>query len=117
MSDPGQTAPHGSEGERGVPGPRLGHPYRAQLIARIHAPSPLVRRLISQLLADVGKEHPQALIYPLTVASKSQSVARKSAALAILDRMRQHSATLVDQVPGAGPDPDNRSERRYSCSG
>ena len=69
-----------------------------QLIARIHAPSPLVRRLIHQLLADVGKEHPQALVYSLTVASKSQSVSRKKSALAILDKMRIHSANLVVQA-------------------
>ncbi len=99
---------------------------RPQLIARIHAPSANVRRLIHQLLSDVGKEHPQvaparpraprpppgrpaarcraltivrgqALIYPLTVASKSQSSARRNAALAILDKMRQ-----VRARPAAG---------------
>ncbi|KAJ3290058.1 phosphatidylinositol kinase- protein kinase tor1 [Borealophlyctis nickersoniae] len=69
-----------------------------QLIARIHTPSPHVRRLIHQLLSDVGKEHPQALVYSLTVASKSQSVARKKAALAIIDKMRVHSALLVEQA-------------------
>lgn len=69
-----------------------------QLIARIHTPNPHVRRLIHQLLSDVGKEHPQALVYSLTVASKSQSIPRKKAALAIIDNMRIHSATLVDQA-------------------
>jgi FKBP12-rapamycin complex-associated protein len=46
----------------------------------------------------VGKHHPQALIYPLTVASKSSSAARKNAALKIMDAMREHSATIVEQV-------------------
>ncbi|KAI8925792.1 armadillo-type protein [Entophlyctis helioformis] len=69
-----------------------------QLIARIHASSPHVRRLIHQLLTDVGKEHPQALVYSVTVASKSQSDARKKPALAILDKMRMHSAALVEQA-------------------
>ncbi|KAJ3215347.1 phosphatidylinositol kinase- protein kinase tor1 [Dinochytrium kinnereticum] len=69
-----------------------------QLIARIHEPYPQVRRLIHQLLSDIGKEHPQALVYSLTVASKSQSVARKRAALAIMDKMRIHSAMLVEQA-------------------
>lgn len=69
-----------------------------QLIARIHTQSPHVRRLIHQLLADIGQEHPQALIYPLTVASKSVNLARKKAALSIMDKMRSHSAALVDQV-------------------
>ncbi|KAH6595655.1 hypothetical protein BASA61_003754 [Batrachochytrium salamandrivorans] len=68
-----------------------------QLIARIHVPHPQVRRLIHQLLSDVGKEHPQALVYSLTVASKSHSVNRRKSALLILDKMRLHSASLVDQ--------------------
>ncbi|KAF9586443.1 phosphatidylinositol kinase- protein kinase tor1 [Lunasporangiospora selenospora] len=69
-----------------------------QLIARIHAPSPNVHRLIHQLLSDVGKEHPQALVYSLTVASKSPSVLRKNAALAIMEKMRVHSPLLVEQA-------------------
>jgi FKBP12-rapamycin complex-associated protein len=69
-----------------------------QLIARIHSTSPLIRRLIHQLLSDVGKVHPQALVYSLTVASKSQSDSRKNAALAILERMRAHSCNLVEQA-------------------
>ncbi|KAF9116461.1 phosphatidylinositol kinase- protein kinase tor1 [Mortierella sp. AM989] len=69
-----------------------------QLIARIHAPSQNVHRLIHQLLADVGKAHPQALVYSLTVASKSPSIFRKNAALAIMEKMRLHSPILVDQA-------------------
>ncbi len=69
-----------------------------QLIARIHVPSQQVRRRIHHLLTEIGKHHPQALIYPLTVASKSQSVARRTSALAILDKMRSHSARLVEQA-------------------
>lgn len=69
-----------------------------QLIARIHVPTPQVRRLIHHLLTDIGRQHPQALIYPLTVASKSQSVSRRTGALAILDKMRSHSARLVEQA-------------------
>ncbi|KAH6595075.1 hypothetical protein BASA61_003875 [Batrachochytrium salamandrivorans] len=69
-----------------------------QLIARIHATSSNVRRLIHQLLSAVGKEHPQALVYSLTVASKSQSDARQRSALAILDKMRVHSDNLVEQA-------------------
>lgn len=36
-----------------------------QLIARIDTPRPLVGRLIHSLLADLGKHHPQALVYRL----------------------------------------------------
>lgn len=69
-----------------------------QLIARIDTPRTLVGRLIHQLLADVGKEHPQALIYPLTVASKSNVPARQNAANKILKSMREHSNNLVQQA-------------------
>ena len=69
-----------------------------QLIARIHAPSSSVRKLIHYVLSDVGKAHPQALVYPLTVASKYPSPPRRRAALAIIDRMSEHSANLVEQA-------------------
>lgn len=69
-----------------------------QIIARIQTPHNNIRRNISNLLSDVGKHHPQALIYPLTVASKSSSSARRTAALLIMERMKEHSMTIVTQV-------------------
>lgn len=69
-----------------------------QLIARIHVSSPQIRRLVQNVLGEIGKHHPQALVYPLAVAAKSQLVARKTAAVAVLDRMRSHAGTLVDQA-------------------
>ncbi len=69
-----------------------------QIIARIHTPRIMVRRLIQQLLTDVGKAHPQALIYPLTVASKSQVAARKDTAFEIMNKLREHSGVMVDQA-------------------
>ncbi|KAI0792169.1 FAT-domain-containing protein [Abortiporus biennis] len=69
-----------------------------QIIARIQTPSANIRRNINNLLTELGKLHPQALIYALTVASKSPSPARKSAALAIIERMREHSETIVAQA-------------------
>ncbi|RDB15759.1 Serine/threonine-protein kinase tor2, partial [Hypsizygus marmoreus] len=68
------------------------------IIARIQTPHANIRRNINNLLSDVGKHHPQALIYPLTVASKSSSASRQNAALAIMDRMREHSPTIVKQA-------------------
>lgn len=68
-----------------------------QLIARIQVPIPQVRRLVHHLLSEIGKQHPQAIIYSLNVASKSQSISRRTAALALLDRMKSHSSRLVDQ--------------------
>lgn len=72
--------------------------FLEQIIARIQTPNTNIRRNITSLLTDVGKHHPQALIYPLTVASKSPSTLRKDAALAIMDRMKQHSPAIVEQV-------------------
>ncbi|KAG8958873.1 phosphatidylinositol kinase- protein kinase tor1 [Tulasnella sp. 419] len=69
-----------------------------QIIARIQTPSASIRRLIGKLLTDVGKAHPQALIYPLTVASKSSNEARVKAATAIMDKMREHSPGLVNEA-------------------
>lgn len=69
-----------------------------QLIARIDTHRTLVGQLIHQLLIDIGKSHPQALVYPLTVASKSASIARKKAAHKVLNSMRDHSPILVEQA-------------------
>eukprot|EP01155_Anaeramoeba_flamelloides_P010974 Anaeramoba_flamelloidesa326854_59.p1 GENE.a326854_59~~a326854_59.p1 ORF type:complete len:975 (+),score=216.26 a326854_59:235-3159(+) len=48
-----------------------------QLIARIHTPINPIRKLLHDWLIEIGKIHPQALIYPLTVAFKSQSEQKK----------------------------------------
>ena len=69
-----------------------------QLIARIDTPRHLIGRLIHQLLMDIGKFHPQALIYPLTVAAKSSVLGRHQAARKILNNMRDHSPNLVSQA-------------------
>nr|CAB3264065.1 serine/threonine-protein kinase mTOR-like [Phallusia mammillata] len=69
-----------------------------QLIARIDTPRSLVSHINHQLLADIGKHHPQALIYPLAVASKSAIVQRNQAANKILNKMCDHSNNLVQQA-------------------
>ncbi|EHL03180.1 putative Phosphatidylinositol 3-kinase tor2 [Glarea lozoyensis 74030] len=70
-----------------------------QLIARINQPNTRVRQSIHNLLADVGRAHPQALVYPLTVAMKSAPNTRRSrSAVQIMDSVRQHSAKLVEQA-------------------
>jgi FKBP12-rapamycin complex-associated protein len=66
-----------------------------QLIARIDS---LVHQLIYHLLIDIGRQHPQALIYSLVVASKSVVRERKIAANRVLNNMREHSHTLVQQA-------------------
>ncbi|EJD41220.1 atypical/PIKK/FRAP protein kinase [Auricularia subglabra TFB-10046 SS5] len=69
-----------------------------QIIARIQTPSANIRRNINILLDEIGKAHPQALVYPLTVASKSPNASRKQAGVEILERMKVHSAVLVEQA-------------------
>ena len=69
-----------------------------QIIARIHSPALLVRRSVHTLLNRVAKAHPQGLIYPLTVASKSLSEPRQSAALRVLQEMRLQCDQLVEQA-------------------
>jgi len=69
-----------------------------QIIARIHSPHAAIRNLLHELLTRIGRAHPQALVYPLTVASKSYSELRKQAALTVLNNMRAHSNTLVNQA-------------------
>lgn len=69
-----------------------------QLILRIHQPNHKVLLALHLLLSDLGKAHPQALVYPLTVAIKLELVLRKRAAMLIIDRMRVHLPTLVEQA-------------------
>ncbi|KAJ5242888.1 uncharacterized protein N7469_001215 [Penicillium citrinum] len=69
-----------------------------QLIARINQPNIRVRGSVHRLLAEVGKTHPQALVYPLTVAMKSNVTRRSQSASNIMESMRQHSAKLVEQA-------------------
>lgn len=69
-----------------------------QLIARINQPNNRVRGTIHRLLAEVGKAHPQALVYPLTVTMKSSVVRRSESAGQIMEKMREHSPKLVEQA-------------------
>lgn len=69
-----------------------------QLIARIDTPRSDVSNLLQELLMDIGKYHPQALIYPLTVASKSTVAIRKATATKMMNSMKEHSNNLVAQA-------------------
>ncbi|KKF92485.1 Phosphatidylinositol 3-kinase tor2 [Ceratocystis platani] len=77
-----------------------------QLIARINQSNRRVQSSVHNLLADVGRAHPQALVYPLTVAMNTtgqtgqvgQSTRRSRSAAQIMESMRQHSANLVAQA-------------------
>ena len=69
-----------------------------QIIARIHTANQPVRAIIHDVLVRIGRHHPQALMYPLLVACKSQSASRRNAAMSVVDNVRQHAATLVEQA-------------------
>lgn len=69
-----------------------------QLIARINQKSPKVRQLIHNLLCEVGKAHPQALVYPLTVSIQSEAPRRSQSAFQIMEDVRTHSPKLVEQA-------------------
>ncbi len=69
-----------------------------QLIARINQPNRIVREAIYSLLVDVGRAHPQPLVYPLTVSMKSDVGTRARAATRVMENMRQHSPSLVEQA-------------------
>ncbi|KAH7139276.1 armadillo-type protein [Dendryphion nanum] len=69
-----------------------------QLLARINQPNPTVRQSIHQLLTEVGKAHPQALVFPLTVSMKSDVSRRQRSAKELMEAMREHSPRLVEQA-------------------
>ncbi|RHY28067.1 hypothetical protein DYB32_006287 [Aphanomyces invadans] len=67
-----------------------------QLIARLH--SSQTNHLLNELLTRIGQHHPQALIYPITVASTSVGTKRKVAAEGILAAVKRHSPQLVQEA-------------------
>ena len=69
-----------------------------QLIARINQPNRLVRMSIHSLLREIGRAHPQALVYPLTVSIKSDVKERSRAAREIMNSMEQHSGDLCREA-------------------
>lgn len=69
-----------------------------QLIARLDHPEEHGRLLLHELLLLLGTKHAQALVYPLTVALKSNSEERNRAAGEIMSALRAHHPKLIDQA-------------------
>ena len=73
-----------------------------QLIARIDHPSARVRSALQNLLLNVASAHPQALIYPMAVASNPAggglSGVRAAAATQIIHAMAATNRRLVDEA-------------------
>jgi len=65
-------------------------PVIPQIIARMDSNNINVRRMVSELLSRIGKEHPQALVYPLVLTAKSTNTTRQSMAHTMMNQMRQY---------------------------
>jgi len=71
-----------------------------QIIARINIPDDRIRASVHKLLLRIGQEHPQALVYPLTVASKSPPNARMRAAEKIMAELEKADVNGAKRLIG-----------------
>jgi FKBP12-rapamycin complex-associated protein len=69
---------------------------RCSRVRRASSHRAIFRFSLSPLTGTGGGS--QALLYPLLVACKSQSAARRAAAMRVVDHLRQHSPVLVEQA-------------------
>ncbi len=71
-------------------------PVVPQLLARVCSPSPRVRALLLQLLNRIGSDHPQALIYPITVAVSRPGP--QQLAQEVLVHLKSRNCKLVNEA-------------------
>lgn len=69
-----------------------------QLVARIHIKESGAKRLLINLLVQLTKAHPQALVYPLTRSTRSETKSRQRAALEVLSHLRRDNSVLVNEA-------------------
>lgn len=69
-----------------------------QLVARIHFKEGRAKRLLINLLVQLSKAHPQALVYPLTRSTRSATVSRQKAAQEVLNHLRRDNTVLVKEA-------------------
>eukprot|EP01052_Picozoa_sp_SAG31_P012956 SAG31_NODE_768_length_12226_cov_3.928424_3_plen_2501_part_00 len=69
-----------------------------QIVARIDSPRQKVRAQIKNLLIRVGEAHPQALLFPLLVSTKSNILVRQTAAWEILNEIRKNARRLIEEA-------------------
>ncbi|KAJ2715121.1 phosphatidylinositol kinase- protein kinase tor1, partial [Coemansia spiralis] len=69
-----------------------------QILARIHIRSESTRRLIGQLLVEVGKAHPQAILFSLYVTARSDNAERSHGAKEVLAQLHEPHAELVEET-------------------
>ncbi|KAF4675377.1 phosphatidylinositol kinase- protein kinase tor1 [Perkinsus chesapeaki] len=68
-----------------------------QLIARLRSKRQSLRTTVHQLLSRVGKTYPQALVFPLTVATRSSVSTFVISSKRLLQEISVHRKTLVQQ--------------------
>ncbi|CAI2299504.1 unnamed protein product [Caenorhabditis sp. 36 PRJEB53466] len=69
-----------------------------QLMARLDLPdNQRAVQLIVRVLGEIAKHRPQAVIYALTVASKSSDKHRSRNACVVIEKMKEYHRTLVDE--------------------
>ena len=69
-----------------------------QLIARIQVSDSKIQLLLQDLLTRLGLKHPQALVYPLSVALKSPRVDRREAAKSLMLKIKAENRAIVAQA-------------------
>ena len=71
-----------------------------QILARIQIADEDIRESLHSLLLQIGRIHPQVLVFPLTVAasSKSSDRSRQLAASYLLNKLTEHSSQLVHEA-------------------
>ncbi|KAJ1942093.1 phosphatidylinositol kinase- protein kinase tor1, partial [Linderina pennispora] len=69
-----------------------------QILARIHIKSESTSRLIQQLLVEVGKFHPHAILFSLYVAARSNHTDRSHAAKDVLHKLHDLTPELVEET-------------------
>ncbi|MES1920973.1 phosphatidylinositol kinase-related protein kinase tor1, partial [Bonamia ostreae] len=69
-----------------------------QIIARIMDGNCGEQKLVRDLLIHISETHPQSLMYPVTVATKSEKMSRKSSALFVFSRMKARDPELAEQA-------------------
>eukprot|EP01129_Flabellula_baltica_P013264 TRINITY_DN6129_c0_g1_i1.p1 TRINITY_DN6129_c0_g1~~TRINITY_DN6129_c0_g1_i1.p1 ORF type:complete len:2300 (+),score=375.38 TRINITY_DN6129_c0_g1_i1:7-6906(+) len=66
-----------------------------QIIARMHIPVSSISQPIKQILFEIGKIHPQGLVFPIVASLKSSLPQSVVVAREVLDNMREHDDKLV----------------------
>ncbi|KAJ2746135.1 phosphatidylinositol kinase- protein kinase tor1 [Coemansia sp. BCRC 34301] len=69
-----------------------------QILARIQIKAEGSSRLIKQLLVEVGKFHPHAILFSLYVAARSDHPKRSQAAKEVLAKLHDLSAEMVEET-------------------